>query len=641
MTGAMMDLPGSHEKKSGVQVGVDPQLVRPVYGAGADGEDDGAGANEAHGVQRRYAGEDEQEGRIGRLAGLDIEELVYHANLQRISYGMQDQKHRWFRFFNNPFGPDVPQNTLRYPIDPSNSSDDGSKERRRAEWKDEVSASKKEARRALRTASWGMMFYLITTDVIGPFNAPYAISTVGFAGGVLLYATFGIAALYSSFIVLNLYLRLDSDRHPIRSYGDLMEVFFGKVGHYLVSVIQVVQIIFIVASNIIANAQGMTQLTAPNGSLCFIASIVIWTVIGLVTSIPFRSLAKLSYLATFNVFINLLIIFMSMGFIAHSPPNYESAAAAYGFTAPYGPVHTPATSGKDLPTQVNGAMNMVFGWSGLMIFIEFMNEMRRPYEFVKSFCFAEALVFVVYIMYGSYVYGFQGQYTLPVAFQGVSNYTWQSIGNGLSLWTYNMASTTYLNIAVKVVYWFLFEEVWRGPDLMSGRGFVYWAILQTCAWWISFIIGTAIPQVQTIQGLVAAAFLLQFSYSWPPLMQLAYDVHADASRMDDVYSPELTLGAGRGYKAGSVVEGGPGMGAVGAVGERGTKGRVRRYDTWHSPARWRRGLLSGRVWFKGVNLVYFLAALATSGLGIYGSALSIQDTFQTSQATSFGCAAPV
>ena len=96
-----------------------------------------------------------------------------------------------------------------------------------------------------------------------------------------------------------------------------------------------------------------------------------------------------------------------------------------------------------------------------------------------SFCFAEALVFVVYIMYGSYVYGFQGQYTLPVAFQGVSNYTWQSIGNGLSLWTYNMASTTYLNIAVKVVYWFLFEEVWRGPELMSGKGAVYWGIVST------------------------------------------------------------------------------------------------------------------------------------------------------------------
>ncbi len=78
-------------------------------------------------------------------------------------------------------------------------------------------------------------------------------------------------------------------------------------------------------------------------------------------------------------------------------------------------------------------MNMVFGWSGLMIFVEFMNEMRRPYEFVKSFCAAEALVMLVYLVYGCYVYGLQGQYTLPVAFQGVSSYTWQSIGNGYAI----------------------------------------------------------------------------------------------------------------------------------------------------------------------------------------------------------------
>lgn len=36
----------------------------------------------------------------------------------------------------------------------------------------------------------------------------------------------------------------------------------------------------------------------------------------------------------------------------------------------------------------------------------------------------------------AYTYAFQGQYVLPVAFQGVSNYVWQSVGNGLSLWTY-------------------------------------------------------------------------------------------------------------------------------------------------------------------------------------------------------------
>ena len=112
------------------------------------------------------------------------------------------------------------------------------------------------------------------------------------------------------------------------------------------------------------------------------------------------------------------------------------------------------------------------------------------------------------------------------------------------------------------------------------------AQLQCAMWAISFIIGTAIPQVQTIQGLIGAACLLQFSYSLPPAMQLAFDIHADASKADGVYVP------GQGPK---------------------------RMDSWRSWSRWRRGLFGGRVWFKGINFVYFLAALATCGLGMWGS----------------------
>lgn len=35
------------------------------------------------------------------------------------------------------------------------------------------------ASRALRTASRGAIFYLITTDILGPFGLPYAFSTMG------------------------------------------------------------------------------------------------------------------------------------------------------------------------------------------------------------------------------------------------------------------------------------------------------------------------------------------------------------------------------------------------------------------------------------------------------------------------------
>ena len=41
------------------------------------------------------------------------------------------------------------------------------------------------ASRSLRLASWAAIFYLITTDILGPFNAPFAISQVGWVPGKL------------------------------------------------------------------------------------------------------------------------------------------------------------------------------------------------------------------------------------------------------------------------------------------------------------------------------------------------------------------------------------------------------------------------------------------------------------------------
>lgn len=45
--------------------------------------------------------------------------------------------------------------------------------------------------------------------------------------------------------------------------------------------------------------------------------------------------------------------------------------------------------------------------------------------------------------------------------------------------------------------------------------------------------------------------------------------------------------------------------------------------------------------FKWVNFVMCVAALATAGLGMFGSGLSIASAFDGAAATSFGCAAPV
>jgi hypothetical protein len=49
---------------------------------------------------------------------------------------------------------------------------------------------------------------------------------------------------------------------------------------------------------------------------------------------------------------------------------------------------------------------------------------------------------------GLYVYSFQGQFTLPVAFQGVSKHSWQTVGNVLSLVSSILAGGLYGNIGM-------------------------------------------------------------------------------------------------------------------------------------------------------------------------------------------------
>ena len=42
-----------------------------------------------------------------------------------------------------------------------------------------------QAQRAGRTATWGAVFYLITTDILGPYSVPWAFAQMGYAPGMV------------------------------------------------------------------------------------------------------------------------------------------------------------------------------------------------------------------------------------------------------------------------------------------------------------------------------------------------------------------------------------------------------------------------------------------------------------------------
>lgn len=155
---------------------------------------------------------------------------------------------------------------------------------------------------------------------------------------------------------------------------------------------QSLQLIVNVGVICLSNAQSLDQLDT--GAFCFAGAIVIWAVLGMIIA-QIRSLKNYGWIANAAVWMNVLIMIISVPAFVHFGPNYEAAASAFGYKEPYAPVKAAAFVSQPITAKVNGIMNLVFAYGGAMIFPELMSEMRRPADFWKGMGVAQIFIYVV------------------------------------------------------------------------------------------------------------------------------------------------------------------------------------------------------------------------------------------------------
>ncbi|KAG4028670.1 hypothetical protein MFRU_020g01090 [Monilinia fructicola] len=474
-----------------------------------------------------------------------------------------------------------------------------------AEWK--------RASRAVRTAGWSGVFYLITTDILGPFSVPWAFAQMGYGPGIALYTVFGLFALYSGWQIYNIYLALDSDKYPAKSYGDLFFRVFGTWARHGVNIAQSIQLLFTVSILILSNGQSISQIS--KGNLCFVVCLVVFMAAGMILG-QIRTLQRFGWLANFAVWINVLIIFICMGVVANSAPNYATVEASFGDTFGPGPVHryagTPpagkATGGDGFVGSLNGLNQAVYSYGGAMLFVAFLAEMRHPMDFWKGLLCADLFIYFVYMFFGIFVYSYQGQFSYNPVIQGLSPYNWQTAANIMNLITGLIAAVLYGNIGIKVAYVDVFQGILKAPPLTSKPGKLLWIAMVPFYWAIAFVVCAAIPQFSYISGLVGALCILQFTYTFPAILGFGYQIQKDAMLPgEESFDPQT--------------------GTYNYI-DRGVK-------------RWIRGFKVNWL-FNIFNFLYFLGALTTAALGIYSSCLGLISAFDgSSAATSFGCTPPV
>jgi len=158
-----------------------------------------------------------------------------------------------------------------------------------------------------------------------------------------------------------------------------------------------------------------------------------------------------------------------------------------------------------------------------------------------------------------------------------------------------------------VIYNNVFVEIFHAPPLTTKPGKIAWIILIPIYWVIAYVIGAGIPDFIGLTSVVAAFCILQFTYTFPPMLAVAYMCKKNAMRADEGFDPAT--------------------------------GAVRRSDSGFK--RFLRGFMADRWWMNAWNILYFLGALCLAGLGGYAAIENLRAAFETGATNSFVCKSPL
>lgn len=436
---------------------------------------------------------------------------------------------------------------------------------------------------------------------------------MGYGPGVALYIIFGIAAGFSGFAIWRVFMALDSARYPMVSFGDPFFRLFGPKYRHVINVAQSLQQFLTVAVLVLANAQIIAQLS--NSSICFVACMIIVMAIGMLVG-SIRSLQKLGWLCNLSVWLNVATFVMICVAAAKYAPDYSVINASTliktqgGITTFAGPPPSAfqQQSANEFSAQFNAVDTMVYAYSGALLFVAFLSEMRHPWDFWKGIFMAQVFICVVYIFFGAFVYSFYGQYSASNITQVIQPVSLQTVANVLSLLTGFIAIFLYFNVGMKTVYREVFEEVLHCPPITTTKGKWLWLGLGPVYWIIAFVVAAAVPNLNGLVNFTGGIFSLNFTYSFPGIIYMGYVIQEAAALPGEGYDP--------------------------------VTGVTTRHDS--GLKRWARGFM--KSWYISVPvLLYVCGGLAASGMGTWAAIEGLIAQFGPggTVATSFGCAVPV
>jgi hypothetical protein len=152
--------------------------------------------------------------------------------------------------------------------------------------------------------------------------------------------------------------------------------------------------------------------------------------------------------------------------------------------------------------------------AGHVAFFSFAAELRDPKDFTKALLFMQTLAVSFYVVISAVIYYYAGPLVASPALGSASPLV-RKIAFGIALPTIIVAGVVNGSVACKYIY----IRIWTGTNVIHQKSFKSigsWVAICAASWVVAWAIAEAIPDFNTLLGLLAALFCSWFSCKLPP-----------------------------------------------------------------------------------------------------------------------------
>ncbi|OJJ53775.1 hypothetical protein ASPSYDRAFT_1163065 [Aspergillus sydowii CBS 593.65] len=339
---------------------------------------------------------------------------------------------------------------------------------------------------------------IVQSVALGSLSIPSAFATLGLVAGVILTVSFGVLAIYASYIIGLVKLKYPHLPH----YVDFGRLLMGGIGDKIFGVGFVALVTLTVGSHCLTGKLALATITG--SSVCALIFSVVSAVALFAFAIPpsFADISMFGYVDFASIIVAIGVTMIATG--VQQTSSASASASAW------------AKPNLTLSEAFVSISNIVFAYSFAPALPSFMDEMHTPRDFTKSIYVLAVTQITIYTLTGAIIYVFVGQDVKSPALLSAGPLC-AKIAFGLALPVIFISGSINTTVTCRFIHGRIYQDsVVRYVNTV--KGWVSWLVVVALVTTIAWIVAEAIPFFSSLLAIVGCLLTSGFALYLPPIM---------------------------------------------------------------------------------------------------------------------------